>query len=188
MKAIGIVAGPRKGQLTDRLTDSALKALADRGIEVEKVYLTDLDMKPCMGCRACQKDGRCVIKDDFNALADKFKGSDIGVFSSPVYFANVTSCAKRFFDRGYSMFKESSFGIDYRFKKPVSAMLITSCGAPWPFSILMGISTGGVNAMKFFFKYMRVKKRIMVVTGARDFDEKKHGRLLRKAYDTGRSI
>lgn len=188
MKTIGIVAGPRKGQLTDRLTDSALKGLSDRGGEIEKIYLVDLVIKPCSGCSACQKQGRCVIDDDFNALAEKIRCADVIVFSSPTYFSNVTSCAKRFFDRGYSMFKEGHFGPVYHFKKPRKAILITSCGAPFPFSYLMGISTGSVRAMKVFFKYMRVKIKILVASGARDFDSKAHGRLLKKAYDLGKNI
>lgn len=188
MKAIGIVAGPRKGQLTDRLTDSALKGLSDRGAGTEKIYLIDLVIKPCRGCCACQKQGRCVIDDDFNVLAEKVRGADIIVFSSPTYFSNVTSCAKRFFDRGYSMFKEGRFGPVYHFKKPCKVILITSCGAPFPFSYLLGISTGSVRAMKAFFNYMHVKIKILAASGARDFDIKAHGRLLRKAYDLGKSI
>ncbi|MDD5680562.1 MAG: flavodoxin family protein [Candidatus Omnitrophica bacterium] len=188
MKAIGIVAGPRKGQVTDRLTDSALKGLGDRGADIEKIYLMDLVIKPCRGCLVCQRTGRCTIDDGFNTLADKIREADVIVFSSPTYFSNVTSCAKRFFDRGYSMFKENSFGLTYLYKKPHKAILITSCGAPFPFSYLLGISTGSVRAMKVFFNYMRVKINTLIVSGAKDFDIKTHDRLLRKAYDLGKTI
>lgn len=188
MKAIGIVTGPRKAQVTDNLTDSALKGLSERGFDTDKVYFADLTIKPCMGCCACQKQGRCVIDDDFNALADKVKASDVIVFSSPTYFSNVTSCAKRFFDRGYSMFREGALGPVYQLRKPAKAILITSCGAPFPFSYLFGISTGSVRAMKIFFRYMKVKMKFLVASGAADFDAKKHSRLLKKAYDLGRTI
>jgi len=188
MKAIGIVAGPRKGQVTDRLTDSALKGLSNRGADTEKIYLIDLIIKPCRGCLACQRTGRCAIDDDFNTVADKIREADVMVFSSPTYFSNVTSCAKRFFDRGYSMFKDGYFGPVYRFEKPRKAILITSCGAPFPFSYLFGITTGSVRAMKAFFNYMRVKTRILIATGAKDFDIKAHDRLLRRAHDLGKTI
>jgi len=188
MKAIGIVAGPRKGQVTDRLTDSALKGLSDRGAETEKIYLIDLIIKPCRGCLTCQRTGRCVTDDDFNSVTDKVTEADVIVFSSPTYFSNVTSCAKRFFDRGYSMFKDGRFGPVYNYEKPHTAILITSCGAPFPFSRLLGISTGSIRAMKVFFNYMRVKTRILIATGAKDFDAKIHNRLLKRAYGIGKSI
>jgi multimeric flavodoxin WrbA len=188
MRAIAIVAGPRKGQVTDKLTDSALNGLSDRGAETEKIYLIDLVIKPCKGCLACQRTGKCAIEDDFNALADKVREADAIVFSSPTYFSNVTSCAKRFFDRGYSMFKENPFGLTYHYKKPRNVILITSCSAPFPFSYLLGISTGSVRAMKAFFNYMRVKMKTLIVTGAKDFDTKTHNRSLRKAYDLGKTI
>lgn len=188
MRAIGIAAGPRKGQLTDRLTDSVLKGLADRGAGTEKVSLSDFVIKPCAGCLACQKLGRCVINDDFNNLADKVRQSDVIVFASPTYFSNVTSSAKAFFDRGYSMFKAGSFGPVYRFEKPKKAILITSCVAPFPFSSLFGISGGSIRAMKVFFNYMRVATKTFIVSHATDFDDKKYDRLLRKAYDVGKNV
>lgn len=188
MKAIGIVTGPRKGQLTDRLTDSVLAGLRDRGAAAEKIYLIDLTIRPCMGCSACQRTGRCVIEDDFNTLADKFKESDVVVFSSPTYFSNVTSCAKRFFDRGYSMFRESAFGLTYSSKKPAKAILITSCHAPFPISRLFGFSTGCIRAMKAFFYYMHPTIKILTAAGAVDFDEKKHTKILERAYDLGKAV
>lgn len=188
MKALGIVAGPRKNQLTDRLTDSALAGLSARPAATEKIYLIDLTLKPCMGCCACQKLGRCVINDDFNALAEKVREADVLVFSSPTYISNVTSCAKRFFDRGYSLFKEGKFGPVYHHDKPKKAILITSCGAPFPFDRILGITPGSVGAMKAFFRYMRVKMKLIVATGARDYDAKAHAALMGKAYDTGKTF
>ncbi|MDD5440157.1 MAG: hypothetical protein PHS37_08230, partial [Candidatus Omnitrophica bacterium] len=76
----------------------------------------------------------------------------------------------------------------YHFEKPRKVILITSCGAPFPFSYLLGISTGSVRAMKAFFSYMRVKIKTLVASGAIDFDIKVHDRLLKKAYDLGKNI
>lgn len=187
-RALGIVAGPRKGQLTDRLTDSVLKGLSDKGAAVDKIYLADLSIKPCRGCLACQKKGKCVIEDDFRALADKFCEADIAVFSSPTYFSNVSSSAKAFFDRGYSLFKETPFGIKYSYKKPAKVVLITSCGAPFPFSYLWGISTGSVHAMKAFFGWIRARIKIFTITGAKDFNDKLHAKILKRAYEIGKNI
>jgi len=188
MRAIGIVTGPRKGQVTDRLTESALKGLSGRGAATEKIYFADLTVKPCRGCFTCQRTGRCAIDDDFNMVADKVREADVLVFSSPTYFSNVTSCAKRFFDRGYSMFKETPFGLDYSSRKPRKVILITSCSAPFPFSHLLDIPTGCVRAMKVFFRYMKAEIKTFTATGVKDFDEKRYAGLLRRAYDLGKTI
>lgn len=188
MKAIGIVTGPRKKGLTDKLVDEALRGLTDRGAETEKVYLIDMTIKPCRGCRSCQDTGRCIIEDDFNPLSGKLRQADVLVFSSPTYFSNVTSCAKRFFDRGYSMFRETPFGLSYLFKKPKKAILITSCDAPFPISRLFGISTGCIRAMTVFFSYMRLKIKTFTVTNAKKFEKIAHSAILKKAYDLGKNI
>ena len=44
MKALGILAGPRKGKATDHLLDEVLRGLKDSGAEVKKVYLYDLSL------------------------------------------------------------------------------------------------------------------------------------------------
>ncbi|MDP8234717.1 MAG: hypothetical protein P9M06_08005 [Candidatus Saelkia tenebricola] len=42
MKALVILAGPRKGQVTDNILDAVLRGgVKDRGIEIEKMYLYD---------------------------------------------------------------------------------------------------------------------------------------------------
>ena len=56
MKALGILAGPRKGRTTDKLIDAVLEGIRDGGAEVEKISLYGLDIKPCMGCGACEKN------------------------------------------------------------------------------------------------------------------------------------
>ncbi|MDD5422963.1 MAG: NAD(P)H-dependent oxidoreductase [Candidatus Omnitrophota bacterium] len=188
MNALGIVAGPRKGQVTDNLVGSALKALSDRGAAAEKIYLVDLSIKPCMACFACQRTGQCVVKDDFQSVVDKVRRADVLVFGSPTYFSNVTSSAKVFIDRGYSMFKENPFGLTYLYTNPKKVILITSCGAPFPFSHLLGISTGCMRAMKVFFKYTRAGIKTLTAASVKDFDPKTHAKLLRRAYDLGRTI
>lgn len=188
MKALGIVAGPRKGKTTDMLVDSALRGLSERGATVEKVYLYDLLIKPCTSCLRCQETGRCVIDDDFTALSLKVRQSDVLVFASPTYFSNVTSQSKAFIDRGYSYFIETSFGLKYRFDNPKKALLLTSCDAPFPFSHLLGLSTGCIRAMKIFFRYMRAKIVTLTVTGAKNSSDERLARMMRRAYEVGRKM
>lgn len=188
MKALGVVASPRKGKLTDKLVSVALTSFRDKGFDTEKVYLANLSIKPCTGCASCQKTGRCIIEDDFQKISVKFTESDVVIFGSPTYFSGVTSLAKAFIDRGYSMFKENAFGPAYRYKYPKKALLITSCDAPFPFSHILGLSTGCINGMKVFFKYMKLHIKAVTVTNAKSISGKKEERALKKTYDIAKKI
>ncbi|MDD4940119.1 MAG: flavodoxin family protein [Candidatus Omnitrophica bacterium] len=188
MRALGILAGPRKGQVTDHLLDEVLRGLKDKGAEVKKVYLYDLKIDPCLVCNACRDTQECVINDDFKAVAQELINSDAVVFASPVYVGNVTSVAKAFFDRGVSLFKMTNFGPKWTHDKPRKVVLVTSCFAPFPFSHILGIVPGCVNAMKNFFGMMRARIMTVVATGAWDFDAKRCKGALAKAYREGLNI
>ncbi|MDD5439813.1 MAG: flavodoxin family protein [Candidatus Omnitrophica bacterium] len=188
MKVLGIVASPRKGKLTDKLVDSALGGLKDGGFDIEKIYLSDVSIKPCAGCLKCQATGRCILEDDFYQVSEKLRAADVVVFGSPTYFSGVTSMAKALIDRGFSMFKENAFGLEYRYKKPRKAILITSCDAPFPFSHLLGLSTGCMRAMKVFFGYMRLSIKAVTVTNAKNLNARRERRVLKEVYDIGKKM
>jgi multimeric flavodoxin WrbA len=63
MKAIGIVGSPRKQSNTDLLVEAVLAGIAAEGAETEKIYLTDLTIRPCEACGACRDCGVCVDLD-----------------------------------------------------------------------------------------------------------------------------
>jgi len=188
MKALGILAGPRKGQVTDHLLDEVLRGLKDRGAEIRKVYLYDLKIEPCLACNACKETQECVINDDFKGVARELINSDTVVFASPVYVSNVTSVAKAFFDRGVSLFKMTNFGPKWPHNKPKKVVLVTSCFAPFPFSHILGVVPGCVNAMKMFFGMMRAKIRVIAASGMWDFDAKRCRGVLDKAYRAGLTV
>ena len=188
MKALGILAGPRKGQVTDHLLDEVLRGLKDKGYEVKKIYLYDLDIKPCLACYACRDTQNCIINDDFNEVAQELIGSEAVVFASAVYVSNVTSVAKAFFDRGVSIFKMTAFGPKWLHDKPRKVVLITSCSAPFPFSYMLGVIPGCVNAMKMFFGMMKARIKVIAASGMRDFDARKSKGILAKAYKIGLNL
>lgn len=188
MKAIGILAGPRKGWTNDQLLDKVLEGLKDNGNEVEKISLYDLDIKHCTGCGSCEF-GDCVIDDDHQKVLDKMADADVVVFASPTYWSNVTSVAKVFFDRSGSFFEMTKTGPKRTVDKPSKVVLITSCGIPYPFSHLLGMATGCMRAMKVFFSYMKVKITKFYATGMIDYNKSKPSeKILQKAYMLGKSL
>ncbi|KJJ84052.1 Multimeric flavodoxin WrbA [Candidatus Omnitrophus magneticus] len=188
MKILAILAGPRKNQVTDNLTNNVLKGFKEQGIESEKIYLYDSNIKPCTGCMSCYETQKCVIKDDMELILNKMRESEIIVFASPVYFSNVTSDAKKFFDRGVSFFKMTQIGPKQITPKPKSVILITSCGAPFPFSHILGTIGGSLRAMKAFFGCMSVKIQTITATGIMNFDKKTCAKFMGKAYNLGKNF
>jgi len=189
MKALGILAGPRKGRTTDKLIDAVLEGIKDSGAEVEKISLYDLDIKPCTGCCACQKSGKCVIEDDHQMVLDKMDVADVVVFGSPVYWSNVTSEAKKFFDRSVGFFEMTDIGPKRTADKPGKVVLVSSCGVPFPFTHIMGVIPGCMRAMKVFFGRMKVKIKTIYAAGMVDPETSEPSeKLIKKAYRLGKNI
>lgn len=102
-KILAVNSSPRKGGNTDVMIDELLRACADNGAEVEKLYLGDLNIKPCSGCRACRKvDVKtiCAVKDDMTEfMYDKMYAMDGIVAGFPIYTARENSIMANFMDR-----------------------------------------------------------------------------------------
>jgi multimeric flavodoxin WrbA len=98
MKIIGLVGSPRDGS-TKLLVSLALKECDKLGIDTELIHLGKMKIAPCNACDRCRTEGKCVIKDDFQAVADKIETADGIIIGSPVYFGCVSAQLKAFMDR-----------------------------------------------------------------------------------------
>jgi multimeric flavodoxin WrbA len=188
MKVLALIAGPRKKQVTDRIADAALSGARARGAQTEKIYLYDLNIEPCRGCMYCRQEKKCIIEDDQRIVLEKMDKADLVIFASPTYISNVTSVAKKFMDRSLPFFSATKFGPKRLAGNPSKVILITSCGAPWPFSFLLGHSGGAQRAMKAFFKHMPVKIKSISATGMTNFNKNKCAKFLKRAYFLGKNI
>jgi multimeric flavodoxin WrbA len=188
MKALGILAGPRKGKTTDKLITAVLDGFLNGG-EVDKVDLYDYDIKPCRGCCCCEEGKDCPIEDDQKKILDLMEEADVVVFGSPVYWSNVTSEAKKFFDRAANFFERGAMGPVRRKDRPSVVVLVNSCGAPWPFSSILRVTSGSFNAMKAFFSRTGARIYKLSVTGMMDPHKSEPSkRSLKKAYALGERV
>lgn len=129
MKIIGIASSPRKGANSQTLVEHILSGAEKAGATTELVRLSDLDIKPCIGCSGCKKGNGCVQKDDFAGLARKLETADAVVFGSPVYWGRLNAQAYPFIDRCYSLLKPD-FSTDFpKGKKLAVALTSGSLGA-----------------------------------------------------------
>ncbi|MCT4688890.1 flavodoxin family protein [Vallitalea sp.] len=70
----------------------------------------------CIGCWKCVEKEKCILKDDFEIIFNKLKDADVIIIGSPVYWGDVSSKMKTFFDRhtGYAMVKPKNAHEFYR--------------------------------------------------------------------------
>ena len=115
------------------------KGAGQAGAQVENIFLAANTIKPCRGCFSCwlKTPGKCVIKDDMAGLLDKFAGSDIVVFATPLYVDNVTGIMKNFMDRLIPLadphFEKDAGGECVhlaRSNKIAKLVVISNCGFP----------------------------------------------------------
>jgi len=101
-KILAVNASARKGGNTDVIIDELLRAARDNGSATEKIYLSDLDMRQCTGCRACRKQDVktiCALKDDMQPFYDKLYETDGFIAGFPIYTARENGLMATFMDR-----------------------------------------------------------------------------------------
>ena len=105
MKKIVIISATlRKGGNSQLLAEAFAKGALEAGNEVEVVSLRDKSIAFCRGCFACQKLGKCVIKDDANEITDKICDADVVVWATPIYYYAVSGQMKTMIDRANSLY------------------------------------------------------------------------------------
>lgn len=109
MKVLGIMASPTKKGNSDILLQQALNGAKTKGAEIEKVNLVDEKLPPCIGCFACKKHRRlCVPTPEINTLLEKIQDADALIFSTPVWWFNMSSYLKLLLDHFVAFFKEDN--------------------------------------------------------------------------------
>jgi multimeric flavodoxin WrbA len=100
MKVTAIVGSPRREGQSARLVEEIVQGVRENRVEVALHYLGEKNIKPCLGCYSCEKNKKCVIKnDDMQDIYKDMESSDAYVFASPVYFNQVSGLFKLFIDR-----------------------------------------------------------------------------------------
>ena len=106
MKVLIINGSPRAGGNTCTALSEMEKVFAKNEIETETVQIGGMDIRGCIACGFCFKNGKCVFDDTVNELAVKFKECDGLVVASPVYYASANATLTALLDR---LFYSSDF-------------------------------------------------------------------------------
>lgn len=99
MKVLMINGSPRVNGNTSVALEEMAKVFEKEGVEVECVQIGNKDVRGCIACGTCSKNGKCVFDDVVNELASKFEDSDGLVVASPVYYASANATLIACLDR-----------------------------------------------------------------------------------------
>ena len=101
MKVLMINGSPHAQGNTALALREMEKIFIENGIEVETIQVGNRDIRGCVACGYCFKNGKCVVDDIVNEIAAKFAECDGLVLGSPVYYASanstLTACLDRLF-------------------------------------------------------------------------------------------
>lgn len=101
MKILILNGSPRGARSnTLRLATAFADGFPD-GTELETLHLSDLNIKPCLGCFSCwtKTAGRCVISDDMKTVRRAIELADVIIESFPLYFFGMPTAIKTMTDR-----------------------------------------------------------------------------------------
>ena len=100
MKILALVGSPRKGGNTDLLVDQILRGSESKGTSIEKLYLYEYEIGPCLDCRKCKKGlCECSLRDEMSHFYPKLENADVIVFGTPVYWYGPSGKMKLLIDR-----------------------------------------------------------------------------------------
>jgi len=89
---------------TARAVNALQKGFVRTGGTTVCLFLPELKLERCRQCESdgwgvCRREGSCIIEDDFPSIVEKIKSSDVVVFATPVYFADLSESMRGFLDR-----------------------------------------------------------------------------------------
>lgn len=99
MKVLMINGSPRQNGNTAIALAEMEKIFTANGIEVETIQVGNKDIRGCIACMSCKKNGKCVFDDLVNETASKFEEADGLVVASPVYFGSANATPVAFLQR-----------------------------------------------------------------------------------------
>lgn len=132
MKVLVVNGSAREHGCTHAALCEVERALAEEGIETERIWLGNAPMRDCTACRVCRTTGRCVFDDDtVNGFTERARAADGFVFGSPVYYAHPSGRLLSFMDRAFY-----SAGSAFAFKPAAAVLSARRAGTTASFDVL----------------------------------------------------
>jgi putative NADPH-quinone reductase/putative sterol carrier protein len=108
VKALILLGSPRgKKSSSYNVAQHFITGLNRAGCRTEEILVRDLTINPCRGCYTCwlKTPGRCIHKDDMDAILDKIEKANLIVYAFPLYYYNMPGIVKNLLDRQLPLVK-----------------------------------------------------------------------------------
>ena len=99
MKVLILNGSPRVGGNTTIAVNELIRIFDEEGIGTEAIQIGNKDIRGCIACGSCFKNGKCVFDDPVNDIAPKFEEADGLIIASPVYYASANATLIACLDR-----------------------------------------------------------------------------------------
>ena len=99
MKVMMVNGSPRPKGNTAIALEEMRKVFEQNGIETQLFNIGSKDIRGCISCYSCKKNGKCVFNDLVNEAAPVFEACDGLVVGTPVYYASANATTIAFLDR-----------------------------------------------------------------------------------------
>ena len=138
---IMVLNGSPKGDRSDcmHMTRAFLAGMDSvAGQEVHTLHVIDQHIEYCKGCLSCMRNGgNCVIEDDMKDILEEILGSNLLVFSFPLYGFAMPAPLKALLDRTLPLGKMDMRKVGERYEHVEQAdfshlryVMICGCGFP----------------------------------------------------------
>ena len=87
-KVLLLNGSPKAGGCTATALKEMITVFNEEGIDTEIIQVGNKDIRGCVSCGYCEKNGKCVVEDLVNEVAPKFESADGLVVGSPVYYSS----------------------------------------------------------------------------------------------------
>jgi putative NADPH-quinone reductase len=214
INVVAFVGTAIRDGLVSRMCSRVLEGAADAGATTELINLYDHEIKHCIGCWSCYREGSCFHDDDFEALFTKLRDADAVVLGSPVYIGTMSGLMKTFFDRhnGVAVYNPDGahefhrlglldklrtirravkrFGPRQESMRGTNYVLVTASTLSFPYTVLTGQTRLALSALRALPRRLdgRVVARIVYTDSLVRCLEGKEARVMRRAYRAGQRI
>jgi multimeric flavodoxin WrbA len=84
---------------TDTLVERVLEGAKSVGASTEKIYLNDLEIKPCQACSKYPAPKFCWYEDGMAKIYNAIEKADVLVIGTPAYYDSISAQLKLIIDR-----------------------------------------------------------------------------------------
>lgn len=189
MKVCGIVGSPVKKGNVDLLVSRVLEGAKSEGTETEKIYLNDLNIRPCQDCMEDPDPEYCLFDDDMKIIYYALDSCDVIVLGSPLYFDTVSAQTKLMIDRcnclkPYVKREDGTCGFERRKANRSKGVFIAVGGQDRDFTPIL-------TTVKAFFKWANIELVDKILYGETDEVRggvKDDGETMARAFEIGARI